>query len=221
MTERKAKTVSLGTQRHLMLLPRSFYARSPMVVGRMLLGKVLVRPSAPYVAGRIVETEAYLGGADPAAHAFAGKTARNAVLFGPPGHAYVYYIYGMYWCLNVSCEAEGEAGCVLIRALEPLVGLEAMAQRRWPEKKHPAKLRLELTSGPGRLCQAFAITRATDNGVDFTSAESGLQIQDDGFVADEALVTPRIGISKAADTLARFVLADNPYVSGASRKLQP
>ena len=197
-----------GKNRSPSLLPRSFYSSAPMVVARGLLGKLLVRRAAPDLIGRIVEVEAYLGGIDPASHAFAGKTARNAVLFGPPGHAYVYFIYGMYSCLNVSCEPEGEAGCVLIRALEPLTGLEVMAERR-RVKKPP----MGLTSGPGRLCQAFAITRARDNGADFTSGESELQIQDDGFVAGKILVTPRIGISKAADTLARFLLAENPHVS--------
>ena len=191
------------------LLPPSFYSAPPMVVARELLGKLLVRPAAPDLVGRIVEVEAYLGGTDPAAHAFAGKTARNAVLFGPPGHAYVYFIYGMYSCLNVSCEPEGEAGCVLIRALEPMAGMNVMAERRGAGKNP----RLRLTSGPGRLCQAFAITRAQDNGADLTSKQSTLQIQDDGFVAGEVLVTPRIGIRKAADTLARFLLAGNPYVS--------
>ena len=190
------------------LLPRSFYFSDPMTVARLLLGKLLVRPGAPDLVGRIVEVEAYLAGADPAAHTFAGKTARNAVLFGPPGHAYVYFIYGMHSCLNVSCEPEGEAGGVLIRALQPLAGLEVMAERRQVGQN----LRL-LTSGPGRLCQAFAITRAEDNGADFTSEQSLLQIRDDGFVAGEVSVTPRIGITKAADTPARFFLTGNPYVS--------
>jgi DNA-3-methyladenine glycosylase len=202
-------------------LPRSFYLDSPDLVARNLLGKVLVRKapgnaeeshdrsSAVDLAGRIIEVEAYFAGADPAAHAFAGKTARNAVLFGPPGHAYVYFIYGMYYCLNVSCEPAGQAGCVLIRALEPLAGLETMAERRQPKKQvgrqvsHPALL----TSGPGRLCQAFGITRDRDNGADLTSRLSSLQIQDDGFAAEEVSVTRRIGITKAADMMARFVLA--------------
>ncbi len=138
---------------------------------------------------------------------FAGKTARNAVLFGPPGHAYVYFIYGMYYCLNVSCERDGSAGGVLFRALEPLRGLEAMARARGLAAP------LALTSGPGRLCQAFGITRAADNGTDFTSPQSNLQIRDDGFKPGEILVTPRIGISKEAARLARFVIAGNPFVS--------
>src|SRR5579872_2418171 len=118
------------------VLPREFYLRPPDVVARALLGKRLVRRYKPEsgrlerLAGRIVEVEAYFGQDDPAAHAFAGKTARNHVLFGPPGFAYVYFIYGMYFCLNFSCEPEGQAGGVLLRALEPLEGLGTMARLR-------------------------------------------------------------------------------------------
>jgi DNA-3-methyladenine glycosylase len=174
------------------LVSRDFYLDSPDLVSQKLLGKLLVRGG---MAGRIVEVEAYFGEADPAAHSFAGKTARNSILFGPPGHAYVYFIYGMYFCLNVSCQPEGRAGGVLFRALEPVCGLEVSA------------------TGPGRLCRAFGITRERDNGADFTSPDSDLQIQDDGFVAKEILVTPRIGITKDAARLARFILAGNPFVS--------
>jgi DNA-3-methyladenine glycosylase len=188
------------------ILPREFYADSPDLVAKKLLGKLLVRPKEGKEA-RITEVEAYFGQNDPASHAAAGKTARNAVLFGPPGYAYVYFIYGMYYCLNVSCEREGRAGGVLFRALEPLRGLEAMARARGQATP------LALTSGPGRLCQAFGITRAKDNGADFTSPQSTLQIQDDGFKAGEILVTPRIGISKESGRLARFLLAGNPFVS--------
>ena len=189
-------------------LARDFFLDAPDLVARKLLGKLLVRATAGEGrVGRIVELEAYFGEADAAAHAFAGKTKRNAVLFGPPGHAYVYFVYGMHYCLNVSCEREGRAGCVLFRALEPLDGLEAMARARGVATP------LALTSGPGRLCQAFGITRAADNGTDLTAPESDLQIQDDGFKAGEILVTPRIGISKEANRPARFVLAGNPFVS--------
>ncbi len=189
-------------------LSRDFFLDAPGVVARKLLGKLLVRAGAGEArVGRIVEVEAYFAEADAAAHAFAGKTARNAVLFGPPGYAYVYFIYGMHYCLNVSCEREGQGGGVLFRALEPLQGLEAMARARGLATP------LALTSGPGRLCQAFGITRASDNGTDFTSPESNLQIQDDGFKAGKILVTPRIGISKEATRPARFLLAGNPFVS--------
>ena len=196
------------------LVPRALFLDPPDVVARMLLGKLLVRAGEP-VVGRIVEVEAYFGESDPAAHSFAGKTARNAVLFGPPGHAYVYFVYGMHFCLNVSCEPEGRAGCLLLRALEPICGLEAMAMGRGlAAPGRTSKAVISLTSGPGRLCQAYGVTRERDNGVDLTAPESDLQIQDDGFVAGEVLVTPRIGISKDADRAARFVIAGNPFVSG-------
>src|SRR5215510_16038014 len=136
------------------LLPRSFFNRDPRVVARELLGKLVVRRKGrKLLAGRIVEVEAYLGAKDLAAHAAAGRTARNQVLWGPPGHAYVYFIYGVHYCLNISCLPEGEAGCVLIRALEPLSGLSAMAKARELSRRDlvsPRDLR-QLTSGPGRL----------------------------------------------------------------------
>jgi DNA-3-methyladenine glycosylase len=196
------------------VVSRALFLDPPDVVARKLLGKLLVRAGEPMI-GRIVEGEAYFGESDPAAHSFAGKTARNAVLFGPPGHAYVYFVYGMHFCLNVSCEPEGLAGCVLLRALEPLCGLEAMAiARGLAAPVRASKALSSLTSGPGRLCQAFGVTRARDNGVDLTAPESDLQIQDDGFIAGEVLVTPRIGITKDAERAARFLLAGNPFVSG-------
>jgi DNA-3-methyladenine glycosylase len=196
------------------LVPRRFYLDPPDVVARKLLGKLLVRPGESMV-GRIVEVEAYFGESDPASHSFPGKTARNAVLFGPPGRAYIYFIYGMHFCLNVSCEPEGRAGGVLFRALEPICGLEAMAIGRGVAAPDPAsKAVITLTSGPGRLCQAFGITRERDNGVDLTSPKSDLQIQDDGFIARKVVVTPRIGITKDVDRAARFVLDGNPFVSG-------
>jgi DNA-3-methyladenine glycosylase len=194
------------TSKKTALVPRDFYLDSPDLVAKKLLGKLLVRGE---MAGRIVEVEAYFGESDPASHSFPGRTARNAVLFGPPGHAYVYFIYGMYFCLNVSCEPDGLPGGVLFRALEPVRGLEAMAIARGVAATRVAAL----TSGPGRLCQAFGVTRERDNGVDFTSRKSDLQIQDDGFVAGEIMVTPRIGISKDTDRPARFLLAGNPFVS--------
>src|ERR1700716_356847 len=139
-------------------LSRDFFARDPRRAARDLLGKVLVRNlgdekpagKGSLLAGRIVEVEAYLGENDPAAHAAAGNTLRNSVLFGPPGHAYVYFIYGNHYCLNVSCEREGKAGCVLFRALEPLSGLEEMSRARGMVMPSPRDLP-KLTSGPGRL----------------------------------------------------------------------
>src|ERR1700692_743677 len=180
-------------------LPRSFYARSPRRVARDLLGKILVRNSEKlHLAARIVEVEAYLGANAPAARAAADSTARTSVLFGPPGYAYVYFIYGNHYCLNVSCEREGKAGSVLFRALEPLLGLEEMARARGITLSSPRDLP-PLTSGPGRLAQAFGITRVRDNGRDLTSPSSGLWIGQDGFHATTIQITPRIGITKATD----------------------
>jgi DNA-3-methyladenine glycosylase len=194
------------------LLPRTFYERKPAEVAKALLGKVLIRKiSRKVLMARIVEVEAYLGSQDPAAHAYAGLTARNAILFGPAGHAYVYFIYGMYYCLNFSCEPEGQAGCVLLRALEPIRGLEEMArQRGLPKSSAPCRL----TSGPGRLCQALGITRSAINGVDVTQSDSPLQVGEDGFDPAEVVATPRIGIRKAADLPLRFLLKGNVCVSG-------
>lgn len=195
-------------------IPRPFFARDVRRVARALLGKVLVRRAgATTLTARIVEVEAYLGVEDPAAHAAAGRTLRNSVIFGPPGHAYVYFIYGNHYCLNVSCEPEGKAGCVLFRALEPLTGIEEMARARHVEITNPKTLR-QLTSGPGRLCEAFGITRTRDNDCDLTSNKSSLWIGDDGYRARKVTLTPRIGITKAADMPLRYLLADNPFVSG-------
>jgi DNA-3-methyladenine glycosylase len=195
-------------------LDRAFFARPPRRVARELLGKVLVRelPQARLEA-RIVEVEAYLGERDPASHAAPGLTPRNAIMFGPAGFAYVYFIYGMHYCLNVSCQREGLAGAVLFRALEPLVGMEEMARARKISLHGEADLR-KLTSGPGRLAEAFGITRQRDNGCDLTSPASGLWIGDDGFRARNVLITPRIGITKAAEERLRYILGGNRFVSG-------
>ena len=192
-------------------LARGFYSRDPRRVARELLGKIVVRRQGrKRLTGRIVEVEAYLGERDPAAHAASGKTARNAVLFGPPGHAYVYFIYGNHYCLNVACERAGKAGCVLIRALAPLAGLDAMARARGMTLGNPRAL----TSGPGRLCAAFSITRARDNGKDVTSKRSDLFIASDGCRPRRIAMTPRIGIRKAAKDKLRYIIAGNEFVSG-------
>jgi DNA-3-methyladenine glycosylase len=200
-------------------LERKFYSRDPRRVARELLGKVLVRRNGRHpLAARIVETEAYLGENDPAAHSAAGRTARNAVLFGPPGYAYVYFIYGNHYCLNVSCEPDGTAGGVLFRAVEPLLGVQQMADSRGLEIKSPRDLP-KLTSGPGRLAEAFDITRTRDNGVDLTSPRSSLWIGSDHFRPKNIRVTSRIGITKAAEDPLRYILDGNAFVSG--KKLQP
>ena len=199
------------------LLTRDFFARDAITVGRELLGKLLIRREGKQLlAGRIVEAEAYLGAADPAAHAYSGRTPRNAVLFGPPGHAYVYFIYGNHYCTNVSCMPKGDAGCVLLRALEPVWGLRAMAEARGlelTEGSPTSQLRL-ISSGPGRMSKALGITRARDNGKDLTTRQSDLWLADDGYRPERIEVTPRIGIKKAVDEPLRFVIAGNPYASG-------
>jgi DNA-3-methyladenine glycosylase len=203
----KVQQVKLGQP-----LPREFYARDPREVSRDLLGKVVLRRDDTSLrVGRIVEVEAYLGEDDPAAHAAAGKTLRNAVLFGPPGHSYVYFIYGNHYCLNVSCLPDGIAGGVLFRALAPLIGIDEMARARGLSDN--GNLRL-LTSGPGRLAEAFGITRERDNGKDVTSAKSNLWIADDGYRPAQIVTTARIGITKAAKLPLRYLIAGNPFVSG-------
>jgi DNA-3-methyladenine glycosylase len=198
------------------LLTRAFFAAPPQQVAPRLLGKLLVhRGPWGVLAGRIVEVEAYLGPhndpPDPAAHAHRGPTPRNLVLFGPAGHAYVYTIYGRYFCMNIACEAEGRAGCVLLRALEPLLGRDEMARNRGLSSLAKPQ---DLTSGPSRLCQALGLTRAEQNGADLLDPASPLQVRDDGFLVGEALVTPRIGIHEAVDWPLRFALPGNPCVSG-------
>jgi DNA-3-methyladenine glycosylase len=163
--------------------------------------------------GRVVEVEAYLGAEDAAAHAYVGKTARNAVLFGPPGYAYVYFIYGNHYCLNVSCLPDGVPGGILFRALEPVAGVEEMAKNREVVIESSRDLR-RLTSGPGRMAEAFGITRTRDNGKDLTSRSSDLWLADDGFVPPHIVATRRIGITKAAEMPLRYVIAGSEFVSG-------
>jgi DNA-3-methyladenine glycosylase len=186
------------------MLDEDFYSRPAMDVAKDLLGKVIVHRGA---AGRIVEVEAYLGLSDLAAHAAAGITARTRVLFGPPGRAYVYLIYGIHECLNLVAEPDGVPGCVLIRALDPLCGLTMMRQRR-PAARKPE----DLCSGPGKLTAAMGITRAL-NGANVT-------MRGDLFVCrfgDEMPVkfstSARIGITKCADWPLRFYIPDSPSIS--------
>jgi len=185
------------------ILERDFYARPAIEVARDCLGKILVHGKT---AGRIVETEAYLGVDDRAAHAWRGITERTRVIFGPPGHAYIYFIYGMYECLNFVAEPEGQAGCVLIRAVEPVAGIEGMRRRR------PTVKRVEdLASGPGKLTRAMGISRK-QNGADLT----GSRLHARGLRKDarfEVKVTPRIGITHCADWPLRFLIANNRFVS--------
>jgi DNA-3-methyladenine glycosylase len=183
--------------------PRSFYERPTVEVAQDLVGKFLVH--GPTV-GWIVETEAYLGLEDRAAHASRGLTERTRVLFGPPGHAYVYFIYGMYECLNLVAEPEGQPGCVLIRAVEPLAGIALMRRRR------PGARRIEdLASGPGKLTQAMGITRRL-YGADVTRGPLTVR-QPLHDLPLELAVTPRVGIRNCADWPLRFLIAGSRYVS--------
>lgn len=202
--------------RETKLLRRAFFNRDPRIVSRELLGKLIVRREGrKQLAGRIVEVEAYLGAGDLAAHAAAGHTARNAVLWGPPGYAYVYFIYGVHYCLNISCLPAGEAGCILIRALEPVSGLGEMAEKRDLsdlDLTSPRDLR-KLASGPGKLCEALGITRPRDNAKDMLSPKSDLQVMRDSFRVQEVAITQRIGIKKSAELPLRYVIAGNCFVS--------
>ena len=200
-------------------LPRPFFEYPPENVAPRLLGKVLAhRTRGGVLAGRIVEVEAYLGPhndpPDAAAHAFRGPTPRNRVLFGPAGHAYVYAIYGRYFCMNITCETAGRAGCVLLRALEPVAGAEQMARNRGLKAGAQGK---QLTSGPSRLCQALGLNRAAHDGLDLLDLASPLQVREDGFQVSEVLVTVRIGINVAADLPLRFALPEHHCVSGPKR----
>jgi DNA-3-methyladenine glycosylase len=194
-------------------LGRAFFGRDPRRVARELLGKILIRQvSRTRLTARIVEVEAYLGENDPAAHSAAGNTARTSVLFGPPGHAYVYFIYGMYDCLNVVVDAPGTPGCVLVRALEPVAGIEIMRSRRQAARKLE-----DLASGPGKLTLALAITRA-HYGADVTRGLLVVREPIDERTV-EIGVTPRIGISQCAELPLRFVIKGNKFVSGRGKPL--
>jgi DNA-3-methyladenine glycosylase len=185
------------------ILPRDFYARPTIDVAKDLLGKVLRHGAT---SGIIVETEAYLGGDDLASHSARGVTDRTRVIFGPPGHAYVYLIYGMYECLNIVAEPKGVAGCVLIRALEPVSGIDEMHRRRPAAKK----LR-DLASGPGKLTLAMGITREL-NGADLTKRP--LTVHEPRTPTPIRIETScRIGIRECADWPLRFTIAGNEFVS--------
>jgi DNA-3-methyladenine glycosylase len=190
-------------------LEREFYRRDSREVAPELLNKVVV---AGERRGRIVEVEAYCGGEDPAAHSYRGPTARNATMFGPPGHLYVYFTYGMHWCCNPVCGDEGVGVAVLLRALEPLDGLEAMRAARGGVRDR------DLCRGPARLCQALGITGEAD-GADLVTGHGGLAIVDDGTPppADPA-VGSRIGITRGAEHLWRWWVPGSPFVSRGERR---
>jgi DNA-3-methyladenine glycosylase len=188
-------------------LPASFYARPTPEVARRLLGHVLLsQVGGRRTAGRIVETEAYLGPDDPASHGYrARRTRRNESMFAPPGTAYVYFTYGMHWCLNAVTEREGFPAAVLIRALEPLEGLATMRRRRGgvPDR--------QLCSGPAKLCQALGITGRND-GEPLTRGRLRI-VRNTSRQHRAIIVTPRIGITRAVEWPLRFLIEGSPWVS--------
>jgi DNA-3-methyladenine glycosylase len=188
-------------------LSKSFFARDTEIVARELLGAILeCRSRAGIVAGRIVETEAYVGEHDLACHAVAGRTQRTAPLYDQPGIAYVYFIYGVHWCFNAVTRPVNQPSAVLIRALEPLQGIEIMRRRR-----PAAKRDIDLTNGPGKLCEALAIT-GDHNWLPLQKPP--LRILRGDPVADaDTQRTARIGITQCRDWPLRWVIRNNPYVS--------
>jgi len=186
-------------------LRREFYNRPTLKVAKELLGKYLiVNKDGTKLSGKIVEVEAYRGPYDPASHAYGGMTPRNKIMFGEPGHAYVYFTYGMYYCLNIITERKGFPAGVLIRALEPKDGIEMMKKRRKKEKIE------DLTSGPGKLCQAMGVNKRL-YGADLVGKT--IYIEDRGEKAGKIISTNRIGIDEGKEKKWRFYLKDNRFVS--------
>jgi DNA-3-methyladenine glycosylase len=198
------------------LLPREFFAVHSLEVAPRLLGCVLEHETdAGLVAVRLTEVEAYEGAADPASHSYRGRTARNGVMFGGPGYAYVYFTYGMHWCVNIVCLPPGTASAVLIRAGQVVSGVPLATARRSAGRARPSPVaERELARGPARLCQALGIDRA-QNGLDVCSAESALRIRAAAPGGRPAGISqgPRVGISKAADWPWRFWVTGDPTVS--------
>ncbi len=188
-------------------LPRAFFERAATEVAPDLLGRVLVRvePGGDRLAGRIVEVEAYEAD-DPASHSFRGRTARNRVMFGPAGHLYVYFTYGMHFCSNVVTGREGEGSAVLVRAVEPLEGLRTMALRRGTTDPH------RLCAGPARLTEAFGITREQD-GADLVRGREVFLLEGEATPRARIVRTTRVGVSVATRRRWRFVVRDDPFVS--------
>jgi DNA-3-methyladenine glycosylase len=196
-----------------MRLSRDFFAQDTLTVARLLLGKRLARRlNGRRLSGRIVEVEAYIGQDDKGCHASVGRTARNDVMFGPPGHAYVYFTYGMHWMFNIITEAEGFPAAVLIRALEPLEGVKVM------ERNRRGRTGFELCSGPAKLTQALQITRAL-NGADLCARRGAeLWIEDAPPISDDDIaISPRVGLNNTPDPWKsvpwRFRVRESPFVS--------
>jgi len=188
-------------------LPSAFFERDPAVVARELLGQIIVSTRGGHlVAGRIVEVEAYLGTDDSGSHAATrGITPRNAVMFGPPARTYVYFTYGNHHMLNIVCDFEGTAGAVLIRALEPLVGLDIMRERR------PGRGDIELTNGPGKLTAALGLD-LSDGGARLGDSAVSV-LEGDEVTAEQVAVSGRVGLSQGYELQLRFYVRDEPHVS--------
>ena len=189
--------------------PRAFYLQNTLTVAQALLGQLVWRrlPSGEVLSGLIVETEGYLTG-DPACHAYRGPTPRNRTMFGPPGHAYVYFTYGLHMMLNLVCAPEGIAEAVLIRAIEPVAGVDTMRMNRGGLAST-----LQLTNGPGKLAQALALTRQNDDGLDVTEAQENLKILPHTHPPFETVATTRIGISQGVEAPWRYYIKGNKWVS--------
>jgi len=200
MTAARGRVGSFGTA-----LRRSFYARDPREVAPELLNKLLVRGGR---AGRIVEVEAYCGGEDPGSHAYRGRTARNATMFGRPGLLYVYFTYGMHWCANAVCGDEGVGLAVLLRAVAPVAGMEEMRAARMRARRDR-----DLGSGPAKLCQAFGLDRSFD-GADLVTRDRGVAVVDDGLPPPDAPANGwRVGLSAGQEHPWRWWVAGDANVS--------
>jgi len=193
-------------------LKKSFYQRELLIIARELLGKVLVKSSIKEIlAGKIVEVEAYHGDIDEAAHSYGGITKRNEIMFEAGGYLYVYFTYGAHHCCNVVTGKKGQGTAILIRAVEPFIGLEQMIKNRFGRKLKSDKEIFNLTSGPGKVCQAFGIDR-THSGTDLTGKEIFI-LDSEKIKSKEIGISKRIGITRSVDLQWRFFIKNNPYLS--------
>lgn len=201
-----------GTDHALKKLSRNFFTRNVITVAKELLGKVLVKlDNRNLLAGIIVEVEAYDGSIDEAAHTFIGKTKRNEIMFNEGGYFYVYFTYGNHFCCNVVTGKKGKGTAVLIRAVEPLSGIEKMALNRFGKKEISLNEKPNLTSGPGKVCKAFGINKEY-SGIDLTGNKIFL-LDRPRIKPEDIIITRRIGINKSVDLPWRFYIKDNPFVS--------